>query len=293
MATTVIDLKDQQTTVLQLRLDVVRAEGRVQPRLIFDFQGETKGTHVHAEIHALRVEVSSNGEYLGTGTQRNVVTDVFGYGSQVRIGVPITRAVIEYIDERLRGATDVQLRLEVQAYLRLRTETPAPLGQASPEPSPWHEVTVWPIQAELTVPRSDWIARVVQPLGLDQYVFLEITIPPVPERGRWEQALAHLAEAEQHYREGNDPEVLQRCYAAFEALDGAPKAIFDALPDIDKRDQLNAALRAAKEYMHSGRHVSKAGELEGTYPVDHRDAAFALGQAKLWLSYISRLLAHA
>ena len=287
---TTIDLRDGQTTLLRLRLDSVSAHGRVQPRLILDFQGETTGTNVHAEVHGLQVEVTSNGEYLGSGTQRNVVTDVYGHGSQVRVEVPINRAVIEFIDERLRGAADVQLKLEVQAYCRCRTEPPGPAGQATPEPGPWREVRIWPVQADLSIPRSEWIGRVVQPLGVEQYVFLEVALPPAPDRGRWEQALAHLVAAERLYREGNDPEVLQRCYAAFEALEGAPKAIFDTVPDPEKRDGLNEALRTAKEYMHNGRHVSKADQLEGAYPVDHRDAAFALGQAKLWLSYISRLL---
>lgn len=99
----------------------------------------------------------------------------------------------------------------------------------------------------------------------------------MPDRHRWERSLSHLVEAEQRFREGNDPEVLQRCYAAFEALEGAPKQILAALPDPEKRGQLDHALHAAREFMHSGRHVSKAEQLEGLFAVDHRDAAFALG----------------
>ena len=287
---TVIELRDQQTTVVQMHLDTVMAQGQVQPRLIFAFQGETKGRNVHAEVLLLRVEVTSNGEYLGSGTQRNVATDIFGYLTQVRVEVPITRAVLEFIDRQQRDAADVRLQLELQAFLRLRTEVPAPPGQTPPEPGPWREVKIWPIQVDVAIPRSEWITRVVQPLGVEQYVLLEIALPPAPDRSRWEQALAHLAAAEQRYREGNDPEVLQRCYAAFEALEGAPAAIFETLPDKAKGKRLDDALRTAKAYMNSGRHVSATGEQMGEYPVDHRDAAFTLGQAKLWLSYISHLL---
>jgi hypothetical protein len=145
-------------------------------------------------------------------------------------------------------------------------------------------------QAQHQIPRTEWVSRVIQPLGVDQFVFLEVAIPPAPERERWQRALAHLAEAEQLFRTGNDPEVLQRCYAAFEALEGAPTEIFEAVDDEEKRKQLNKALRSAKEYMHSGRHVAESGASEGAYSVDHRDASFALGQAKVWLSYISHLL---
>ncbi len=285
---TVIDLKDQQRTLVQLRLDSVSGQGRLQPRLILDFQAETKGTDLHAEVHALRFEVTSNGEYLGTGSPRNVVSDVWSWDTQLRVEVPINRAVIDFVDQH--PDSTVQLMLEVQAFLRLRTEPRALPGQVSPEPGPWREVTTWPAQTQVSIPRSEWVARVVQPLGVEQFVFLEVAIPPATDRARWEKALSHIAEAERHYREGNDPEVLQRCYAAFEALEGAPKAIFDMVPDVEKRDRLNEALRTAKEYMHNGRHVSQAGASEGAYPVDHRDAAFALGQAKLWLAYVSRLL---
>lgn len=285
----IIDLKDQQAMLVRLRFASISGQGRVQPRLILDFRAETVGANEHAEVQDLRVEVTCGGELLGSGTQRNVVSDVYDYESQLLVDVPISRAVIDFVDQRLREAT-VQLGLEVRALLRLRTEPPAPPGQQRPEPGPWHEAKTWPTQTEVSIPRSEWVSGVVQPLGVEQFIFLELPVPPPPERAQWEKALAHLAEAESHYREGNDPEVLQRCYAAFEALVGAPKAIFDAVADAEKRNRLNDALRTAKEYMQNGRHVSKAGELEGEYPVDHRDAAFALGQAKLWLTYIGRLL---
>jgi hypothetical protein len=286
---TVIDLKEQQTTVVRLHLDSISGQGRVQPRLIIDFQAETHGTDLHAEVHGMRVEVTSDGEYLGTGAPRNLVSDVFDFGSQLRVEVPITHAVIDFMDQRLRAAT-VPLMLEVQAFLRVRAEPKALPGQPAPEPGPWREVRIWPIQVDVAIPRSEWVTRVVQPLGIEQYVLMEVAIPPAPDRSRWEQALAHLAAAEQRYRDGNDPEVLQRCYAAFEALEGAPAAIFDGMPDEAKRKRLNDALRDAKAYMNSGRHVSATGEQLGEYPVDHRDAAFALGQAKVWLSFITHLL---
>lgn len=52
---------------------------------------------------------------------------------------------------------------------------------------------------------------------------------------------------------------------------------------------MNEALLAVKTFMHAGRHVSKGGALIGGFAADHRDAAFALGQAKVWLSYVARL----
>lgn len=284
----VIELREQQTVLVRLHLDSISGQGRVSPRFVIDFRAETTG-ELHAEVHRMRVEVMADTEHLGTGSPRSVVSDVHPYGAPLRIEVPIDRSAIDFVDARLRGA-HVTLKLEIEALLRVRSEPRSVAGQAAPEPGPWREVHTWPMQWDVPVPRSEWISRVVEPLGTERFIFLEVEIPQMPERERWGKALDHLDAAERLYREGNDAEVLQRCYAAFESLEGAPKAVFDSVLDPAKRERLNEALRTAKKYMHSGRHVSRGNEVEGSYPVDHRDSAFALGQAKLWLGYISRLL---
>jgi hypothetical protein len=286
----VIELREQQSTLMRLHLGSISGQGRVSPRLVIDFRAETAGD-LHAEVHRMRVEVTADMEHLGTGSPRSVVTDVYPYGAQLRIDVPINRAVVDFVDARIRG-TQVTVKLAVEALLRVRSEPRSAPGQAvAAEPGPWREVYCWPMQWDIPIPRSEWIGRVIEPLGTDRFVFLEVEIPPVPDHDRWRKALDHLDAAERLYREGNDAEVLQRCYAAFEALEGAPKAIFASVLDEAKRERLNEALRPAKEYMHSGRHVSEgAAGQAGLYPVDHRDAAFALGQAKLWLGYVSALL---
>ncbi len=287
MATT-INLNEGVRPALRLRVDGMSGYGRVQPRLIVDFEAQTTQSDQHAEIHAFRLDVSSAGEYLGSGVPHNLVTDVWSWGSQLRVEVPISRAVIDYVDQRREPS--IGFMLDVQSFFRIRNEQQALPGQEAPAPGAWREVKVPNAQTPLTIPRTEWVSRVVEPLGVEQFVFLELAIPPTPDRERWQSALAHLAEAEHFYQLGNDPEVLQRCYAAFEALEGAPTRVFEAVDDEPKRKQLNDALRTAKDFMHEGRHVSKSGASEGAYAVDHRDAAFALGQAKVWLTYLSRLL---
>ena len=66
-----------------------------------------------------------------------------------------------------------------------------------------------------------------------------------------------------------------------------PKRSSASVTDAGKRGKLDDALRGFRTYLHSGRHVMDS---EGVFPVDHRDSAFALSQAKLWLTYIARLL---
>jgi hypothetical protein len=125
-------------------------------------------------------------------------------------------------------------------------------------------------------------------------VLLDLPLPPPPDLERWQASVDHLRAAERFYHDGNDPEVLHRCYAAFDALAGAPKNIFDGLAaaDPDKGEKVDKALLAFRNYLQAGRHVSPSGASEGEFPVDHRDSEFALSQTKAWLAYVARLLAN-
>jgi hypothetical protein len=133
------------------------------------------------------------------------------------------------------------------------------------------------------------VVRVVRPDGC---VTLEVPIPPLPNRSRVEKALQHVATAQEHYENGNDPGVLQSCYGACESLNPAsPKSILAKVADDERRKHVNDLLIAAKAYLHAGRHVSKAGAQVGEFAVDHPDAEFALGTTKMLISYVARLLA--
>lgn len=266
-------------TTFRLTLDGIRGEGRVAPRLMLNFTGSRTSDQTQVTLDRMSAEVWLDSEMLGRGEMRQESMPLL-LATSIQVMVPITRDVVRHVDEHARGD---QLSLRVD--LRARTTV-----QRAGEPE-----TPWPggesfAQGSALVPRASWVKDVVEPLGVETYVLLELPIPPAPERDRWAKSLDHIVMAERFYHEGNDPEVLQRCHAAFEALQGAPKAVFDREPDPAKRKQLDEALAAAKMFMHSGRHTSKTGELVGEFAVDHRDAAFALAEAKVWLSYIARLL---
>ncbi len=127
-------------------------------------------------------------------------------------------------------------------------------------------------------------------MGLGSHVLMEMPVPVVPDRKRWEDALTHLARAEQQFASGNDPGVFQYCRAMIDSLEGYPKQIFSKLGDESKRQQIDELLNQTGKYFHAGRHVSKAGPQEGEFPVDHRDAEFALALAKFFLAYMAKLL---
>jgi hypothetical protein len=73
-------------------------------------------------------------------------------------------------------------------------------------------------------------------------------------------------------------------------MEGAPQHIFDKIQDDRKRKVVDDLVKQCIDYFHLGRHVSKTGPDQGDFPIDHRDAEFALGLAKMLLSYSALLL---
>lgn len=102
--------------------------------------------------------------------------------------------------------------------------------------------------------------------------------------------MSQIAEAERAYASGNDPAVFLHCRAAIDALPGAKQEVFASLSDKQEADALNNLMLQAGRYFHLGRHVATEGEGQGTFPVDHRDARFALNLVKLLIAHTSQVL---
>ena len=279
-------LQHNTETVVDLSFDYLRGEGKVAPRLVLGLSARPRAPYGQVELHRLKAEMRWDNELLGVASLRQVVQYVPSFGTTMALDMPVTPGLLPYADEHLRDA-QVTLMLEFRGYLRAHSASVSSPDRETTGRDGWVDRDVHSGQGYVRVPRSDWIAAVVEPLGVDRYVLLEVPIPPAPERENWRQALDHAAHAERLFREGNDAEVLARCHAAFESLAGAPERVVEGVSDPKKRERLNNALRDITLYMHAGRHVSPSAD--GEFDVDHRDAAFALGQTKLWLSYIARL----
>jgi len=53
---------------------------------------------------------------------------------------------------------------------------------------------------------------------------------------------------------------------------------------------LDELLKKVGEFLHAGRHVSTEGTEQGTFAVDHLDAAFAIDLMRVLLSHLSLML---
>lgn len=255
------------------------------PRLTFDMEARTTRERMQVDIQLMHVRLIAGGEPLGEGFATGI--SLGAMDTQIQIEVPITVGALDALDAAVTG-NRVDLTLELAGFLRARDDNDDGRRYASqPAPGEWVYQPFGRTQnTRLTfqVARSDWFTNVLEPIGTVDYVATEIALPRGDHALR--AAVNHLRDADRAYREGDDPTVFSRCRAATEALPGAPKQIFDPLTDRDEAKVLDELLRAANRLFHRGRHVGTGGQ----FAVDHHDARFALGMAKLLVAQTARVL---
>jgi hypothetical protein len=213
-------------------------------------------------------------------------------GTTIEVEIPTTIAALAHIDRLMRGAT-VDLSLHLRGRLHTAPQAAPPDKVNFPSRGEWSSMSVGVTSASqlfFQVARSDWFTNVVQPLQLETYVPVEIRIPNGTLAAEFRAALACISEAEKAYNLGDDPSTFTHCRGALDALPSAKKHIYDRIDDGIKRDSVDGYAHALGGLLHSGRHVAAGGDRAGTFPVDHRDAAFALAATKLLVAYTSRLI---
>ena len=275
-------LGDAQNPAVEVEFERIGGRGLVLPRIAVAFDLRTTEEGTFADMHEMRVRLEAANELIGEGKLGPV--EVRRRESAYEVEIPVSRHALAFLNERLTG-NDLDLVAKFSGWMLVRR---GGAEQAAPE---WQTVgssrQAW---LSFQVPRSDWFTKVLEPIGVGKFVVFEMPLPSGDLRTEFEQALAHLNEAERHYVTGSDPSVFSSCRAAFDALPGAKQHIYDTIADERKRKQLDDLAREVGEYLHTGRHVAESGEQQGEFPVDHRDAEFALAMTRLLVTYTAKLL---
>ncbi len=181
------DFYFQGNTAFKLTFDAVRGEGRIAPRLVLSFSGRPTKEQTHVILDRVTAEVWLDSEMIGSGGMRDVAAHLYHYGGNLQVVVPISRDVVRHVDENLRS-DQLSLRIDLRAAARWRVERDGDVGE-------WTEDAAFS-QATVMVSRSDWVTNVVAPVGVEQFVLMELPVPPPPDRNRWVRSLQHVAEAE-------------------------------------------------------------------------------------------------
>lgn len=139
------------------------------------------------------------------------------------------------------------------------------------------------------ISKLDWLKYVLEPMKYADFALLEFPIPAISDRERWKAALQHIEDAEKQYRSGNDPGVFSRCYAVYEVMKPI-EAPLASVKSEDKREAIKKMLDGTRRFLNQGRHVERNGADAGEFPVDHRDAEFALCLTKASIAYSAKVV---
>jgi len=150
---------------------------------------------------------------------------------------------------------------------------------------------------ELSVPRSQWIDRVLSVWNLTQIKVIEIKFPGSAAGENFRNSYSRVEEAERLFTSGQYKQVLTTLRLSFEGLakslgfPAAGKDFFEALfapAHPEKREKARDALTGIYRFLHLGPH-EQANNLDlGTQPVITRqDARLALTLAHAIFEYIT------
>lgn len=284
-----VSLGDTNKAWVLLDADRVTGQGTIAPRLCFQMRARTPRERMAVEIHLMRAELAIGQERLGEGFLTGIP---LAHGERsITIDIPISRPALDYL-EAVSPAERVDLELRLTGWLRGKDgNEDGRRFVGDPAPGEWvfqHFGEARQTTLPFEVARSDWFTHVLQPIGTVQYVSTEIKLTDADPALR--AAVSQIAEAERAYSSGNDPAVFLHCRAAIDALPGAKQEIFASLSDKQEAEALNSLMLQAGRYFHLGRHVAPEGSKQGTFPVDHRDARFALNLVKLLIAHTSTVL---
>ncbi len=62
------------------------------------------------------------------------------------------------------------------------------------------------------------------------------------------------------------------------------------MTNVDKRSAIKSIFDDMRRFFNKGRHVEMSGVDAGEFPVDHRDAEFAIYLTKSFISYLAKLV---
>lgn len=268
----------------------VQARGELMPRLSVAVKLWTSRESVQAEIHYLNARLKLGEEVLGEGSFAGEYVN--SVRREMLIEVPVTRAALGFVTDRLAGDR-VDLALGIQGWMRIRYELAEGETDHMPGAGEWFFTTFGTMsiaELALQVPRSEWFKRVLEPIGSHAYLLTEIPLLKGGLGATLEASYKQLLEAERHYASGNDPSVFFHCKGAIEALPGWPADIFKPLVDKSKAERLDSIVKSAKNYFDHGRHIAQEGDRQGDFPVDHREAQFALNLTKVLLAQTADVL---
>jgi len=266
----------QSMGLLRVNFERITAEGRIFPTILVVARMSTLTEEVMITPFNMITKLKLDNETIGQGGLRECGRQMNVHPRQVIFELQTTSRALNYVNDQFR-----------QDYLNFALHFDALMNVTKGQVS----MIAKPGASALTfqVSKLDWLKQVLEPIKYADFTLIELPIPEVPDREQWSKALKHIEEAEAQYRTGNDPGVFSRCYAAYEAIKPIGKHL-ESVTNEDKRNAIKSMTDDMRRFFNKGRHVEKTGAESGEFPVDHRDAEFALYLIKSSVAYLAKLV---
>lgn len=274
----IIQDENQTTGILRVTFERIGGEGRIFPTIVVVAQIGTLVEEVRVIPFNMTAKLKLGNDIIGQGGLRECGKELKVYPKQAVFELQTTQRAINFVNEQFR-----EDYLDFALYFDSLIHYTNDKNQSSR--------IIKPAASGLSfkVSKLDWLKQVLEPIKYADFTLLELPIPEIPNREQWTKALNHIDEAEAQYRTGNDPGVFSRCYAAYEAIKPIEKHL-ESVANEDKRNAIKSMFDNMRRFYNKGRHVEKAGAESGEFPVDHRDAEFAIYLIKSSVAYLAKLV---
>lgn len=278
MPDVIIQDQNQTTGILRVTFGQIRGDGRVIPVIIVVAQMATLVEEVRVIPFHMTAKLQLGNDVIGQGGLRRCGREIRVYPSQVEFELQTTQRAINFVNEQFR-----------EDYLNFSLIFDLLVQHTNDKTNQNRIIKTADSGLSFRVSRLDWLKQVLEPIKYADFTLIELPVPQVPNREQWTKALNHIDEAEAQYRTGNDPGVFSRCYAAYEAIKPVEKHL-ESVANEDKRNAIKSMFDNMRRFYNKGRHVEKAGAESGEFPVDHRDAEFAIYLIKSSVAYLAKLV---
>lgn len=262
--------------LLKVTYEAIRGEGRIQPRIVVVARMTTFADDERVRPIAMRARLELNEEMIGHGGMREIGRDIHFHSGTTEFELLSSERAINFVNDIFR---------EDYLTLALRFDSLLSWTRAGTEKvlKPQASTLVF------TISKVDWLRKVLEPMRYAAFGLLEFPIPDIPDRQQWQIVLGHIDEAVRQYVGGNDPATLSCCYAAYEAIRPV-ESLLTSVENEDKRNAIDKLLGDMQRFFNKGRHVERGGTEAGRFPVDHRDAEFAICLVKSSVAYLAKLV---
>lgn len=262
----------------------VTAKGRIHPRLSVSLSARATTRQEVSSVNAklVQTELKSGDEVLCRGTWSSSRKWRASPPIAESFEIPVSQEAISFLNDEFAAQDYIRVMLGLSGWL----SGVFVVGSERVEGEEW----LRECSLEIEISKTDWIRKVLQPIGHDEWFVFTMKAPGA-RRQDWLSAWQRLDAGWQKLQMGDAPGVFAECYAALESFskDSLDDQWLAQVLDKGKRNALKALFSSTRRFLNEGRHIAGRTANESEFPVDLRDAEVVHILARTLLTYLAKL----